>query len=139
MEGPPVRPSEAPARATAEPANEPTGAPAASGGLGRELAEAVDPEAVAELWERYGDGEQDVFSRRLYTAEGQATFDAVRSRYAREPAFRAQVDRFVADFERLIADVSKNDNGTTVAQSYLTSDTGKTYTLLAHAAGRFDE
>jgi len=41
-----------------------------------------------------------------------------------------------ADFEKLLADVSRGDRDKTITQSYLTSDTGKVYTMLAHAAGR---
>ncbi len=32
----------------------------------------------------------------------------------------------------------RTDRDRTVTQSYLTSDTGKVYTMLAHAAGRFN-
>jgi hypothetical protein len=35
--------------------------------------------------------------------------------------------------------VSRGDRGAAVARNYLTSDTGKVYTMLAHAAGRFDQ
>jgi hypothetical protein len=34
--------------------------------------------------------------------------------------------------------VSQDPRGEQVSRSYLTSDTGKVYTMLAHAAGRFD-
>ena len=34
---------------------------------------------------------------------------------------------------------SRDDRGQVVARTYLTSETGKVYTMLAHAAGRFDE
>ncbi len=40
--------------------------------------------------------------------------------------------------QRLLADVSRNDRDQTLTGSYLISDTGKVYTLLAHASGRFD-
>ena len=33
---------------------------------------------------------------------------------------------------------SREDRGQMLARSYLTSETGKVYTMLAHAAGRFD-
>jgi hypothetical protein len=48
------------------------------------------------------------------------------------------VDRYITDFEKLLADVARTDRDRTVTQSYLTSDTGKVYTMLAHAAGRFN-
>ena len=49
---------------------------------------------------------------------------------------RLLVDRYIGDFEKLLADVARTDPNRTVTQSYLTSDTGKVYTMLAHAAGR---
>ncbi len=35
-----------------------------------------------------------------------------------------------------MADVSRNDRDKMMAQTYLTSDTGKVYTMLAHASSR---
>ena len=34
--------------------------------------------------------------------------------------------------------VSKNDRDSKRADAYLTSETGKVYTMLAHASGRFE-
>jgi len=85
----------------------------------------------------YQRGERDVFTRRLYTLKGQQTFDEIKRKYDHEPEFRAAVDRYINDFEKLLADVSRNDRDKSLTQSYLTSDTGKVYTMLAHAAGRF--
>ena len=48
------------------------------------------------------------------------------------------VDRYIDEFERLLDEVSRDDRGQVVARTYLTSETGKVYTMLAHAAGRFD-
>jgi len=100
------------------------------------LARAIDHDASVDLWRRYQRGERDVFTRRLYTLKGQQTFDEIKRKYDREPEFRTAVDRYIADFEKLLADVARTDRDRTVTQSYLTSDTGKVYTMLAHAAGR---
>jgi hypothetical protein len=48
------------------------------------------------------------------------------------------VDRYISEFERLLEEVSRDDRGQAMTRSYLTSETGKVYTMLAHAAGRFD-
>jgi len=106
--------------------------------LSVDIAKAIDHEASVELWARYQRGERDVFTRRLYTLKGQQTFENIKSKYAREPEFKKSVDRYITDFERLITDVSKNSTDKSTAQKYLTSDTGKVYTMLAHASGRFD-
>lgn len=106
--------------------------------LSVDIARAIDHDASVDLWRRYQRGERDVFTRRLYTLKGQQTFDEIKRKYERESEFRTAVDRYIADFEKLLADVAKTDRDRTVTQSYLTSDTGKVYTMLAHAAGRFN-
>lgn len=106
--------------------------------LSVDIARAIDHDASVELWRRYQRGERDVFTRRLYTLKGQTTFDEIKRKYEREAEFRTAVDRYITDFEKLLADVARTDRDRTVTQSYLTSDTGKVYTMLAHAAGRFN-
>jgi hypothetical protein len=39
----------------------------------------------------------------------------------------------------VLGEVSRGERGAAVARNYLTSDVGKVYTLLAHAAGRFEQ
>jgi hypothetical protein len=99
----------------------------------------IDHEAAAELWERYQRGERGVGTRRLYTAQGQKAFEEIRNKYRADPEFRQTVEHYIHEFERLLEDVSRGDRGPAVARNYLTSDTGKVYTMLAHAAGRFDQ
>ena len=106
--------------------------------LSVDIARAIDHDASVELWRRYQRGERDVFTRRLYTLKGQTTFDEIKRKYEREAEFRTAVDRYINDFEKLLADVARTDRDRSVTQSYLTSDTGKVYTMLAHAAGRFN-
>ena len=105
--------------------------------LSVDIARAIDHDASVDLWRRYQRGERDVFTRRLYTLKGQQTFDEIKNKYGREPEFRAAVDRYITDFEKLLSDVARNDRDNMMTQTYLTSDTGKVYTMLAHASGRF--
>ena len=98
----------------------------------------IDHDAAAELWDRYKRGERNVFTRKLYTMQGQKAFEEIRKRYRADGDFRRTVDRYVGEFERLLEEVSRDDRGQMLARSYLTSETGKVYTMLAHAAGRFD-
>ena len=99
----------------------------------------IDHDAAVELWERYKRGERNVFTRRLYTMQGQKTFEEIRKRYRADREFKQTVDRYVGEFERLLDEVSRDDRGQVVARTYLTSETGKVYLMLAHAAGRFGE
>ena len=104
--------------------------------LSVDIARAIDHDASVELWDRYRRGERDVFTRRLYTLKGQQTFDDIRRKYQSDAEFRAAVDRYCEDFEKLLKDVARNDRDNLMTQTYLTSDTGKVYTMLAHAGGR---
>jgi hypothetical protein len=103
-----------------------------------DFARGVDHEAIAELWDRYSQGERNVFTRRLYTKQGQQVFDEIRKRYRSDQDFRQTVERYLSEFERLLEDVAQDDPHEVVVRTYLISDTGKVYTMLAHAAGRFD-
>jgi len=106
--------------------------------LSVDIARMIDHEAAAELWERYKRGERGAFSQRLYTQSGQKAFDQIRNKYRTDPEFRQTVEHYIHEFERLLDDVSRGERGPAVARNYLISDTGKVYTMLAHAAGRFD-
>jgi hypothetical protein len=106
--------------------------------LSVDIARMIDHDAAAELWERYKRGERGVFTKRLYTLQGQKAFDEIRNKYRTDPEFRQTVEHYIHEFERLLDDVSRGDRGPAVARNYLVSDTGKVYTMLAHSAGRFD-
>ena len=134
------REEQAPARAAAAPRTperNPRHVVESLNSLSVDIARAIDHDASVDLWRRYQRGERDVFTRRLYTLKGQQTFEEIKSKYGREPEFRAAVDRYIADFEKLLSDVARNDRDNMMTQTYLTSDTGKVYTMLAHASGRF--
>jgi cell division septum initiation protein DivIVA len=107
-------------------------------GISLDIASMVDHLAVSDVWDRYNRGERNIFSRRLYTAQGQQTFDEIRRRYRAEPDFRETVNRYNREFERLLNEISRDDRDGGMVRSYLISDTGKVYTMLAHAAGRLD-
>ncbi len=106
--------------------------------LSVDIARMIDHDAVADLWDRYKRGERNVFTRRLYTLQGQQAFDEIRKKYRADREFKLTVDRYIGEFEHLLDEVARDDRGQMVARTYLTSETGKVYTMLAHAAGRFD-
>jgi hypothetical protein len=110
----------------------------ALGSVSGDITRAIDHEAAVELWERHSRGERNLFTRRIYTLQGQKTFDEIRRKYQRDQDFRSAVDDYVQDFEKLLAEVTNNGRELAAGNAYLTSDKGKVYTLLAHASGRFD-
>ena len=112
--------------------------PAQGGGQLRldEIARAIDYRTASDVWQRFRAGERGVLGRHIYTVEGQTTFDEMARRYDREADFRMTVDRYIADFERLLGDAEASDPDGRMLQNYLTSESGRVYLLLAHASGR---
>ena len=100
-----------------------------------DVARMIDHAAAADAWDRYRRGETNAFSR-IYVGRGPQTFDEIRRRYRLDPEFHATVDRYVREFERLLAELGQDEASEAVAKTYLLSETGKVYTLLAHAAGK---
>ena len=126
----------APAAKPSQPQRSPLHVVESLNSLSVDIARAIDHDISIELWDRYRRGERDVFTRRLYTLKGQQTFDDIRRKYQSDSEFRLAVDRYCEDFEKLLKDVARSDRDNIMTQTYLTSDTGKVYTMLAHAAGR---
>ncbi len=108
----------------------------ALGGISLDIAKFVDGEAAAEMWDRWRSGDTTAVSRRLYTAQGQQTFDDIRRRYRNDPQFQASVTRYTQEFERLLAKIGQTDRDGAQSRATLLSDAGKVYTMLAHASGR---
>jgi CHASE3 domain sensor protein len=123
-----------PAPASPQPATNPTTL-ASLDTIAVDIARMIDHDVAAKMWDRYQHGEQNVFNRAMYTAQGQLMFDEIRRKYRRDQEFRDTADRYVDEFERLLSEVARDP---ATQRGYLTSDTGKVYTILAHAAGRLE-
>jgi hypothetical protein len=104
--------------------------------LSLDIGRLMDRNLAAEMWDRYQRGESKAFSKRLYTPAGQKAFDEVTRKYRADRSFKQTVDRYIAEFERLLDEVAREDRGPQALRGHLTSETGLVYTLLAHAAGR---
>ncbi len=119
-------------------ANTPASAPAQQNltALTDEIARAMDPAALAEAWQRYQSGEQNVFTRRVYTLTSQSTYDEVRKRLQRDNDFAKNAAAYMAEFEQLLKRAAGGADPVGETRQYLLSDRGKVYTMLAHASGR---
>jgi hypothetical protein len=104
--------------------------------LSLDIGRLMDRNLAAEMWDRYQRGESKAFSKRLYTPAGQKAFDEVARKYRADRNFKQTVDRYIAEFERLLDEVAREDRGPQALRGHLTSETGLVYTMLAHAAGR---
>ena len=103
-----------------------------------EIARAIDTRTAAEVWQRFRAGERGVLGRHLYSVDGQTTFDEISRRYDGDGEFRATVDRYMGDFERLLGEAEHADPQGRMMQNYLTSETGRARLLLAHERMRAD-
>jgi hypothetical protein len=104
--------------------------------LSLDIGRLMDRNLATEMWDRYQRGESKAFTKRLYTPAGQKAFDEVARKYRADRGFKQTVDRYIAEFERLLDEVARDERGQQQLRAHLTSETGLVYTLLAHAAGR---
>ena len=102
------------------------------------IASALDPDTAAAIWSRYRAGQRGIMVRSIYSPDGRATFDEVVRRYAAEATFHGTVDKFLADFERLLRESEARDASGRTMEGHLASPSGRTYLFLAHATGRLN-
>jgi hypothetical protein len=111
------------------------GGPGGGINLGQ-IAEAIDASAAANAWTRYRNGERGVFTRQIYTRQGQLTFDEITRKLRTDGSFRNMAERYLADFERHLRDADHKDPSGRASQAHLAAETGRVYLLFAHASGR---
>lgn len=101
-----------------------------------DVAKVLSNDVSDVAWAAYLKGDRGVFTRRAVRLldSGQAR-EIVRA-YGDDGEFRAQVNRYVHDFEALLRTVLADANGSVLAVALLSSDTGKLYVALAQAIER---
>ena len=100
------------------------------------MARVLDAATAAAIWSRLRAGHRGVMARSIYGDEGHALFDEVSHRCQTDASLVQTICRYLADFERTIAESDLSDSSGRLTQSHLISDTGRVYLFLAHACGR---
>jgi hypothetical protein len=100
------------------------------------MARVLDAATAAAIWSRLRAGHRGVMARSIYGDEGHALFDEVSHRCQTDANLAQTIRRYLADFERAIAESDLSDSSGRLTQSHLISDTGRVYLFLAHACGR---
>ncbi|MBB4076939.1 hypothetical protein GGR08_001251 [Bartonella fuyuanensis] len=100
------------------------------------IVQAINHNAIVELWDHYQRGQKNIVTERLYTLNGKKIFEMIKRKYMNDFEFKCSVNQYVADFEKLLRDISRSSGSSNSVRKYLRSDTGKVYTMLAHASGR---
>jgi hypothetical protein len=104
--------------------------------LAVDLDRALEDDPPIDLWKRYLAGERSVFARRLVAVLGRDAHDRIAQKYGHDTEFKDYADRYMRQFERLLEEASTNDRDQMLTDTYLTSQTGKLYLILATATGR---
>ncbi|MET3589650.1 hypothetical protein ABID23_000734 [Bartonella silvatica] len=100
------------------------------------IVQAINHNAIVELWDHYRRGQKNIEIERLYTLNGKKIFEVIKKKYLSDAHFKRSVNQYIMDFEKLLRDISRNSGSSNSVRKYLISDTGKVYTMLAHASGR---
>lgn len=87
-------------------------------------------------WASYLSGDKSLFSRRAVRLLSGSDLKQVHARYEADLAFREHVNRYVEEFEQMLADVLEARRGHSLAIALLSSDLGKLYVALAQAIER---
>ncbi len=93
-------------------------------------------EVTDTAWTAYLKGDRGVFTRRAVRLLDSGEAREIQRHYQEEPEFRAQVNRYIHDFEALLRRVLADPEGSTLGITLLSSDMGKLYVALAQAIDR---
>jgi hypothetical protein len=100
------------------------------------IARALDASTASALWSRLRAGQRGIMVRSIYSAEGRVAFDEVSRRYRTDAELYNTVNRYLADFERILREAEQKDPSGRLALNHLVSNTGRVYLFLGHASGR---
>lgn len=91
-----------------------------------------------ELWQQYYAGDHGVFVRYLSENMTKNEIISIRQDYENKPDFRVVVDKYIDDFNSLIASARQNNRAGTLLALISGSDIGKVYYVLARALGKLN-
>lgn len=91
-----------------------------------------------DLWRQYYAGDHGIFVRYLSNNMTKNEIAAIRKDYESKPDFRVVVDKYIDDFNSLIAAARKNNRAGTLLALISGSDIGKVYYVLARALGKLN-
>lgn len=101
-----------------------------------DVSKVLSNEVSDTAWAAYLKGDRGVFTRRAVRLLDTGEAREILRAYDEDGEFRAQVSRYIHDFEALLRTVLADANGSVLAVTLLSSDTGKLYVALAQAIER---
>ncbi len=88
-------------------------------------------------WDNYLKGDRSIFARRIVEQLDGDGLRAISRHFQHDPEFRSQATLYIEQFEALIAQVSPDREGKTLAVTLLSSNIGRLYVALGQAINRF--
>ncbi len=102
-----------------------------------DITSALSTEVADTAWDAYLKGDRGIFTRRAVTLMDKGTAKNIGSLYISDEAFKANVSRYIHDFEALLRATLSTRDGHVLSVTMLGSDMGKLYVALAQAIERF--
>ncbi len=97
---------------------------------------AVFHKADEDLWKKYYEGDHGVFVRYLSKNMTKKQVAAIQNDYANKSDFRILADKYIEDFNSLVAVARESERAGTLLALISGSDIGKVYYILARALGK---
>jgi hypothetical protein len=102
-----------------------------------DIAGALSTEVADTAWEAYLKGDRGIFTRRAVRLIDNGTAKDIAALYSADDTFRANVSRYIHDFEAMLRQTLSTRDGHVLSVTMLGSDMGKLYVALAQAIQRF--
>ena len=101
-----------------------------------DISAALSTEVADTAWEAYLKGDRGIFTRRAVRLLDAGATREIAALYTADESFRANVSRYIHDFEALLRQTLSTRDGHVLSVTMLGSDMGKLYVALAQAIQR---
>ncbi|TAD73906.1 MAG: ATPase [Sphingomonadales bacterium] len=102
-----------------------------------DISGALSGEIADTAWDAYLKGDRGIFTRRAVRLIDNGTAKEIAALYSSDEGFKANVSRYVHDFEALLRQTLSTRHGHVLSVTMLGSDMGKLYVALAQSIQRF--
>ena len=98
---------------------------------------ALSTEVSDTAWDAYLKGDRGIFTRRAVKLIDHGEAREISDLYQNDDTFRANVSRYIHDFEAMLRSMLSTRDGNALSVTVLGSDMGKLYVVLAQSIERF--
>ncbi|WP_108790539.1 ATPase [Erythrobacter sp. Alg231-14] len=102
-----------------------------------DLASALSTDVTDTAWDAYLKGDRGIFTRRAVSLLDSGEAKEIAELYQTDEAFKANVSRYIHDFEAMLRSMLSTRDGNALGVTILGSDMGKLYVVLAQSIERF--